>query len=76
MVTENSLSLAWTKPSGNVDFYQVEVDSRRLQRFPEDVQVGGLTPGRSYTIAVKSAVLDGKALSTESTIIAFTSGLT
>lgn len=75
MVMENSLSLEWTKPSGNVDFYQVEVDGRRIQRLPEDVQVEGLSPGRSYTITVKSAVLDGKILSAESTITAFTSEL-
>lgn len=76
MVTENSLSLMWAKPSGNVDFYQVEVDSRGMQRRMENVQVESLTSGRSYTITVKSAVLDGKALSAESTITAFTSGLT
>lgn len=76
MVTENSLSLVWTKPSGNVDFYQVEVDSRGMRSDLENFQVGSLASGCSYTITVKSAVLDGKALSAESTITAFTSGLT
>lgn len=74
VVTENSLSVVWTKPSGNVEFYQVEVDGRTWKRFQEDFQVEGLTPGRSYTISVRSAVLDGK--SAESTITTFTSELT
>lgn len=73
-VAENSLSLAWTKPSGKVDFYQVEVDGRRIKSLQEDVQVEGLTPGFSYIIRVQSGVQDGKNLSAESTITAFTSG--
>lgn len=75
-VTENSLSLAWTKPSGNVKFYQVEVNGRTDRSSVENFQVVGLTPGRSYNITVKSAVLDGKNLSAESTITHFTSELT
>lgn len=76
MVTENSLSLLWTKPSGKVDFYQLEVDGRRIKSLLEDVQVEDLTPGCSYTIRVQSGVQDGKNLSADSTITAFTSGLT
>ncbi|XP_075906774.1 receptor-type tyrosine-protein phosphatase eta [Nelusetta ayraudi] len=72
MVTENSLSLVWTKPSGKVDFYWVEVDGRRIKSLLEDVQVEGLTPGCSYTIRVQSGVQDAKNLSAESTITAFT----
>lgn len=72
MVTENSLSLVWTKPSGKVDFYQVEVDGRRIKSLLEDVQVEDLTPGCSYTIRVQSGVQDGKNLSADSTITAFT----
>lgn len=76
MVKEYTLSLVWTKPSGNVDFYQVETDGRKIQSLLENVEIRDLTPGRSYTITVKSAVLDGKNLSAESTITTFTSGLT
>lgn len=76
VATENSLSLAWTKPSGKVDFYQVEVDGQKIRSTVEEAQVMALTPGRSYTVRVQSGVQDGKNLSAESTITAFTSGLT
>lgn len=75
-VTETFLSLVWDKPPGNVDFYLVEVDGRQNRSITEGAQFGDLTPGRSYTFRVLSGVQDEVTWSEESTITAFTSGLT
>lgn len=75
-VTETFLSLVWDKPPGNVDFYLVEVDGREIRNKTEGAEFGDLTPGRSYTFRVRSGVKDEVTWSEESTITAFTSGLT
>lgn len=75
-VTETFLSLVWDKPPGNVDFYLVEVDGRQNRSISEGAQFGDLTPGHSYTFRVLSGVQDEVTWSEESTITAFTSGLT
>ncbi|XP_034425247.1 receptor-type tyrosine-protein phosphatase H-like [Hippoglossus hippoglossus] len=68
MVTETSVSLSWNKPSGHVDFYQVEVHGVKRSETTEGSEVDGLTPGISHTFTVLSGLLNDPAWSEASHI--------
>ena len=73
-VTDTSVSLSWNKPSGHVDFYQVEVHGVTSLNTTEGSEVGGLTPGISHMFTVRSGLWNDSAWSEASHITAYTSG--
>uniref|UniRef100_UPI003AB06F30 uncharacterized protein n=1 Tax=Centroberyx gerrardi TaxID=166262 RepID=UPI003AB06F30 len=61
MVTETSVSMKWSRPVGNVDFYKIEVRGQpdlEICSTTENREVSGLTPGRLYTFHVITGVQD------------------
>lgn len=70
--TENSVSLSWDKPDGNVESYIVRWENDQTDRDEADVVVNGLIPGGLYTIAVLSGVSDGNITSEETWITTYT----
>ncbi|KAM8900552.1 receptor-type tyrosine-protein phosphatase eta-like isoform 1-T1 [Spinachia spinachia] len=67
-VTETSVALNWSKPTGGVDFYCIKVGEVETNRSKTEViTVGKLTPGTLYSFTVLS-VVNGSIWSDESSI--------
>lgn len=73
-VTETSISLSWSKPAGNVDFYLTKVQGQEFRKNKtESIDVPDLISGSLYTITVRSGVADESIWSEESSISVYTS---
>lgn len=60
-VTERSINLTWSRPSGNVSFYGVKVEgvpNNFLRYDKEAAKIDGLTAGNRYTFRVTAGVGD------------------
>lgn len=73
LIKENSITLNWTRPAGNVEFYLIQVGGQQNKSSTEGITVGGLTPGMSYTFTVLLGVQNGSTRSEESNITEYTS---
>ncbi|XP_074518447.1 receptor-type tyrosine-protein phosphatase eta [Halichoeres trimaculatus] len=73
--TETSISLNWTKPDGNVDFYVVKLEDKQIKNETVDAVdpvIKQLVPGNLHTITVLSGIKGKPELSEESEIDAYT----
>nr|XP_046235969.1 fibronectin [Scatophagus argus] len=66
--TDVSISLAWNRSAGNVDFYLIKVQGEEKIRNTEDIKVGNLTSGSRYKFTVLSGVGNNSIYSEESSI--------
>lgn len=73
LVNEDSITLSWNRPAGNVDFYLIQVGGQQNRSSTEGILVGDLTPGMAYTFTVLSGVQNGSTRSDESSITQYTS---
>ncbi|XP_042258380.1 receptor-type tyrosine-protein phosphatase H-like isoform X2 [Thunnus maccoyii] len=55
-VTETSVFLNWSKPDGNVEFYQVEYLDKHLNISTAPTNITNLIPGSRYTFKVYSGI--------------------